>query len=384
MRVCLVYDCLYPHTVGGAERWLRSLGERLAAEGHDVSYVTLRQWPRGADPGVPGVKVIPVAPGMPLYTESGRRRILPPVLFGLGVFLHLLRHGRRYDVVHTGAFPYFSLIAAAVLRRLGGYRLVVDWYEVWTRAYWIEYLGRLQGTIGWAIQKLCMKIPQHAFCLSQLHAQRLREEGFKGDVTVIGGLYAGSLEPTPTADARKSVMFAGRHIPEKRVPALIPAVIRARERVPDLHCQVFGDGPERPRVLELIQQANLNGVFEAPGFVETERVDEALHSSLCMVLPSRREGYGLIVVEAAAQGTPSVVVADPDNAATELIEDGVNGFVAASASPDDLAEAIVRVHEAGRELRESTTSWFRRNAERLSLGHTLDTVAAAYADSARS
>ena len=39
-----------------------------------------------------------------------------------------------------------------------------------------------------------------------------------------------------------------------------------------------------------------------------------------MVLPSRREGYGLVVVEAAARGVPSV--ADPDNAATELVQEG--------------------------------------------------------------
>ena len=65
------------------------------------------------------------------------------------------------------------------------------------------------------------------------------------------------------------------------------------------------------------------------------------------MLPSRREGYGLVVVEACAAGTPSVVVADPDNAATELIEEGVNGFVAPSASPEDLAAAILRVREAG-------------------------------------
>jgi glycosyltransferase involved in cell wall biosynthesis len=192
------------------------------------------------------------------------------------------------------------------------------------------------------------------------------------------------LEPRPVVDGNSTVVFAGRHIPEKRVPALIPAVTRAREQVPDLHCRVFGDGPERGKVLELIAAAGQNGVFEAPGFVSMEQVDEALQSALCMVLPSRREGYGLIVVEAAAQGTPSVVVADPDNAATELIEDGVNGFVARSASPDDLADAIVRVHSAGRSLRESTTGWFSRNAERLSLARTLDTVAAAYAASARS
>ena len=69
------------------------------------------------------------------------------------------------------------------------------------------------------------------------------------------------------------------------------------------------------------------------------------------MLPSRREGYGLVVVEACAAGTPAVVVADPDNAATELIEEGVNGFVAASASPQDLAAAILRVRDAGPALR---------------------------------
>src|SRR5262249_48379662 len=44
VRICIVYDCLYPHTVGGAERWYRNLSERLADEGHDVTYLTLRQW----------------------------------------------------------------------------------------------------------------------------------------------------------------------------------------------------------------------------------------------------------------------------------------------------------------------------------------------------
>ncbi len=67
-----------------------------------------------------------------------------------------------------------------------------------------------------------------------------------------------------------------------------------------------------------------------------------------MVLPSRREGYGMIVVEAAACGTPSVVVREPDNAAVELIEEGVNGVIAASAEPAALAQAIVAVIESGR------------------------------------
>jgi glycosyltransferase involved in cell wall biosynthesis len=73
-----------------------------------------------------------------------------------------------------------------------------------------------------------------------------------------------------------------------------------------------------------------------------------------------------------------VVVQSPDNAALELVEDGVNGVVAESAEPQALADAIVRVHEAGPELRRSTADWFRRNRERLSLESSLDTVLGVY------
>src|SRR5918999_3432415 len=145
MRICLVYDCLFPYTVGGAERWYRNLGERLAEEGHEVTYLTLRQWERGELADVPGVEVVAVGPRMALYAEGGRRRILPPLVFGLGVLWHLLWRGRRYDVVHTASFPYFSLLATSVARPLGRFRLVVDWHEVWSCAYWKEYLGVVGG-----------------------------------------------------------------------------------------------------------------------------------------------------------------------------------------------------------------------------------------------
>ena len=153
----------------------------------------------------------------------------------------------------------------------------------------------------------------------------------------------------------------------------------ARKRLPQLRARILGDGPERPAVLAGIAAHGLEGAVEAPGFVPTEVVERDLARALCMVLPSRREGYGLIVVEASAVGTPAVVVHGPDNAATELVEEGVNGLVAPSASPQDLAEAIVRVHAAGDALRASTAAWFARNALRLSIDASLDVVVRSYA-----
>jgi glycosyltransferase involved in cell wall biosynthesis len=379
MRICLVYDCLFPYTVGGAERWYRSLGERLAEDGHDVTYLTLRQWERGERVEVPGVKVVAVGPRMGLYVK-GRRRILPPLVFGLGVLRHLLRHGSRYDVVHTASFPYFSLLAAAAVRR---YRLVVDWHEVWSRDYWLEYLGPVAGRVGDAVQWLCLRVPQRAFCFSHLHGRRLREKRVNGEVTVLEGEYAGPLEPCEPRPAEPVVVFAGRHIPEKRVPAVVPALARARERIPELRGEVYGDGPEREEVLRLRASLGLDGALEVPGFVDAEVVEAALSRALCMVLPSRREGYGMVVVEAAAGGTPSVVVAGPDNAAVELVEEGVNGVVAPSASPEDLAAAIERVRALGPALRRSTAEWFASNADRLSIESSLRAVAESYGRRAR-
>jgi glycosyltransferase involved in cell wall biosynthesis len=384
MRICLVYDCLFPYTVGGAERWYRNLGARLAADGHDVTYLTLRQWQRGERGEVPGVQVVSVGPRMNLYAEAGRRRIIPPLVFGMGVFWYLLRHGRRYDVVHTASFPYFSLLAAAALRPLRRFRLVVDWVEVWSREYWVEYLGPLGGRVGDAVQSLCIRVPQHAFCYSRLHQQRLRDRGVNGEPTLLDGLYAGPRDAPKPVPANPVVVFAGRHIPEKRVAALVPALALVRERIPELRGEIYGDGPEREKVLRLRSQQGLDDALEVHGFVPAGRVEEAIRRALCMVLPSRREGYGMVVVEAAAVGTPSVVVADPDNAATDLVSGGENGYVAPSASPADLAAAIERVHREGTTLRERTAAWFVANAERLSLDRSLKRVLASYsASSAR-
>jgi glycosyltransferase involved in cell wall biosynthesis len=228
------------------------------------------------------------------------------------------------------------------------------------------------------VQRLCARIPQRAFCFSRLYARRLRDEGLRGEITMLGGAYDGPLEPNASDSSEPLVVFAGRHIPEKRVPAIVPAIARVRATLPEVRGLILGDGPERAEVERLVAECGLTGIVDVPGFVTTEGVDQAIGRALCLVLPSRREGYGLVVVEAAARGTPSVVVAAPDNAAVELIEEGVNGFVAASDSPQDLAAAIEAVRVGGPPLRRTTAQWFADNARRVSLERSLEVVLGVY------
>ncbi|HEV7493841.1 glycosyltransferase [Baekduia sp.] len=378
MRICLVYDCLFPWTVGGAERWMRNVGEALVAEGHDVTYLTRRQWEPGDEPDIPGIRVIAVSKAEALYGPDGNRTIGQALRFGRGVARHLLAHRGEYDVVHVSASPFFGLAATGLVRRLGGYRVAADWHEVWTDDYWIEYLGKAKGRIAAFVQRACAHIPQRAFCSSRLHARRLVELGFHGEPTVLRGQWTGSQERPSPRPAEPLVVFAGRMIPEKHAPAIVPAIVAARERVPELRAVIFGEGPELELVRAEITRLGVEGVVETPGFVDEAIVEDTMARATCLLLPSTREGYGMVVIEAAAKGVPSVLVAAPDNASTEHITEGVNGFVAPDLSPDALADALVAAYEHRAALRETTADWFAANAQELSVGASLRKVVEAY------
>lgn len=380
MRICIVYDCLYPWTVGGGEHWYRNLAAEFARNGHRVTYLTRLQWDEDDPPQIDGVEVIAVSPREPLYGENGNRRIGPPLRFGWGVLKHLLRQRGSYDVVHCAAFPFFSLLAARLAIAGTPTRLGVDWFEVWTRAYWESYLGRVAGTIGYLVQRVCVIVSPGAFVFSRLHAARLKEEGLRRGPVRLAGLYTGPTNAQPAPGAREPLLvFAGRHIAEKRTPSIPAIVAEARKSVPELRAQVFGDGPERPLLLSEIDRLGLRDVVEAPGFVDREIVDEALRRATCLLLPSSREGYGLVVIEAASAGTPSVVVEGEDNAAVELVTPGVNGWIATSPDPADVAAAIVAVHEQGEELRRRTSAWFAEAAPTLTAAASARTVLEIYA-----
>jgi glycosyltransferase involved in cell wall biosynthesis len=382
VRICLVYDHLFPQTIGGAEKWMRDLALRLVESGHDVTYLTMRHWDPEVPPSPRGIRVLGLTTAGRVYDEE-RRALLPPLRFGFAVGRHLARHGRDYDVVHLASFPYFPVLAAQALRRRRGYRVVVDWHEVWSLGYWRHYAGTLVGSIGWLVQRRCIRSPHRAFCFSRMNSARLVAEGYRGTPAVLG-LYDGPTAPTPLDRVESEiVLYAGRHIREKRIDALVHGFARARELRPGLRLEIFGDGPTTAGLVALVDELGLAQGVTFAGRRPEEEVAEALARAACVATASEREGYGVVVVEAAARGTPSVVVAGSENAATELVLEGVNGAVAADASAERLAEALLRVLDAGPSLRESTTRWFAEHAAELTIERSLATVLDSYSETER-
>ncbi len=244
-RICLVYDHLFPQTVGGAERWMRDLALHVAATGHDVTYVTMRHWDASERPSLAGVRVLGLTPAGRVYRRE-RRTLLPPLRFGLAVARHLWRHGSEYDIVHMASFPYFPLLAASAIGRRRRYELVVNWIEVWTKDYWRRYAGELIGTTGWLVQGACVLLPHTAFCFSRLHAERLLAAGYSGEPVLLPGLYADRIETSSTVDVDPQlVVYAGRHVQEKRIDTVVRALALLRKHRPGVRLELYGDGPER-------------------------------------------------------------------------------------------------------------------------------------------
>jgi len=380
LRILFVYDCLYPHTIGGFERFYRDVTERLARN-HEVTYLTRTQWTAHESPDTPqGVKLVALNCGRDLYTASGRRRILPPLRFGMGVLAHLLRNRHRYDIVQTCSFPYFPMVSCAIVRVLGGPPIVTDWIEVWSDEYWQGYLGRIGGRIGAAVQRLCIRLTTSAFTLSELSAKSLRQSGYRRRLVILKGLSTSEPPRTTHLQLRREplVVFAGRHIPEKHVIAIPAAIDLARQQIPGLRALIFGDGPERVRVIAEVNRLRLEDVVRCQGIVPWREVDEAIGRAMCLILPSQREGYGSVVIEAIARGTPAIVVRGADNAATSLIVENVNGFVSSSAEPSMLADQIVKIHRAGPDLVSRTYGWFREQAEGIGIEASMAQIEEAY------
>ena len=191
--------------------------------------------------------------------------------------------------------------------------------------------------------------------------------------------YTGTTELQESNARDPLVVYAGRHIPEKRVPALVKAMANLRASEPGFGCLILGDGPERTRVLELIDELDLVGVVEAPGFVGSEEVHEAFARATCLVLPSSREGYGLIVVEAAAFGSRASLSMGPTTAPSSSSKRERTGTSPRRPRrPTSLRRSCACIKVAMR-FASRRRRWFRDRVRELSVENAVRRVTAAYA-----
>jgi glycosyltransferase involved in cell wall biosynthesis len=333
-RVALVYDAVYPFQKGGGERRFHEIGRRLSG----AELYGMKSWAGPDRTTVAGVPVRALCRSRDLYTRGGRRSMIQALIFGLACFKLLWK---RFDVIDCCGFPYFSLFACRIVATVRGKPLVSTWHEVWGPAYWRVYLGRL-GVVGWAVERLAARMPDEIIAVSATTARRLRRElRYRGPIHLVpNGFDAAAVErAAPVRDAA-DVIFVGRLIAEKRVDLLIDAVARLAGEGSRIRCRIIGDGPERAALRARAAARTVDDTVAFAGALpDGGDVLAGMKGARVLVLPSTREGFGMVVLEANACGIPVITVRHPGNAAADLIVQDVNGWVV-EPTPDALAAAI--------------------------------------------
>ncbi|MDP9028525.1 MAG: glycosyltransferase family 4 protein [Actinomycetota bacterium] len=369
-RAAVVYDCLFPLSLGGGERLYRRVAELLVERGFSTDYVTRTAWD---ELPVTTFRLVGLRPGE-IYNARGVRTTLGAVIFALGVWRYFIRHRNEYDVIIASALPVLTAIAVRVAVVGSRTRVVADWLEVWPAKKWRAYSGTVSGSVAYLLQSLAARMIREHTVDSRFTADRLLLYRPRRPPVVLG-LMDLVESGTPRLPATPPfVFFVGRLIADKGADTIPAALALARRDIPGLRAVIVGDGPERSRILEAVTASGLGAVIELTGRVSDERLDEIRATAVALVAPSIREGFGLAVAEASAWGVPAVVVAHEDNAAVDLIEEGINGFVVAPGDPAALAAGIVEAVRGGPTLRRSTVEWFARARVERGLSASLDVL----------
>ncbi len=207
----------------------------------------------------------------------------------------------------------------------------------------VDYAPLPAAAIGMAFEKFVYSSSDYLLPVSQFTAARLqnRTNTLPAVSNGVDLEIASRIDDTPLDD---EIIYTGRLVPGKRVVDLIKAVAIIAKTNKRVHLTIVGDGPERAKLIELTSSLGIKDDVDFLGRLDTHvDVLSAMRRAQVSVLPSIREGQGIVILEAFSVGTPVVAVAHEQSAASHLISHGHNGFLVPAFDAESLAIAIDRI-----------------------------------------
>jgi len=369
-KVALVYDRIYPYLKGGGERRFYEFGIRMAANGYEVHWYGMKYWDGPNTIEHDGIILHGLCKARPMYTKSGRRSISQALIFGISSFKLLFA---EFDVIDCCGFPYFSLFPAKLAAMIRHKPLFATWHEVWGKKYWREYLG-LGGIIGFKVEQLAAKLPDHIIATSQHTANLLHKElGISNSTVIVNGVDMDAIAALKPTKNCIDIIYVGRLMDFKNIHLIIEALAGLKKHGTVLSCSVIGEGPEETKLQRLATKLGVADQIKWLGTLEkSDDVYAHMKAAKVLVLPSMREGFGMVVIEANASGTPVLTANFSGNAAKDLIQDGMNGYVF-EPTQDGLLLSLEKTFKNLKNLEHSTTK-FTKSYDWSNLSYKLTEV----------
>lgn len=325
--VCMVNPFFHPYD-GGIERRMRNVGKRLS-EKHDIHVVTSQ---------LSGTESFEIVDGIQVHRLPSRFIDVynPPAVFTSGIESKIREIDP--DLVHLH-YRWSLKYTKAVASFLEKIPVIFTWHNAFGEGVgWQRPLSLINDEF---FKHFFAKSCDRVICVSEYIKRQLSNHGISEDIMEV--IYNGIDLREPSQREEDFILFVGRLVHTKGIDVLIEAMRNVNTKL-----LVCGKGP-KSKELEGVEGVDLLG------FVSEEKKYDLLRRCKFLVLPSHKEAFGIILLEAMSVGKP--IVATKVGGVPEVVGDA--GLIVPPKDPKKLSEAIDRL-VSDDELRQELA----RNAEK--------------------
>ena len=325
MKIALVYDLLYPYSIGGAEYRNFSLAKYLVLQGHEVHMFGVKSWKGNKTKKVSDKFFIHgVSSYKKKYGLKGKRTIFEPIKYSVALFFELMKY--KFDLIDVSAFPYFPAFSVKMYSILKNKPMVITWHEVWD-TYFLRYLG-VKGIFGQWIEEFVAKLTKHNVSVSSLTNKKLKKIGCKSSIIIENWIEFDKINDAKPQKEKYDIISVGRHLQHKNFHKLIRIIALLKKQRKKIKVLILGRGPQTHFLLGMRKKLGLEDNLDILDFTQDHsQMYRYLKSSKLFVLLSELEGFSITSFEAMAAGLPVITVNAPKNALKDYIDNDKNGFV---------------------------------------------------------
>ena len=303
---------------GGSETYLQRIGAQLAQSGIRVTLRTARY---------PGAARREILDGVHIQRAGGRYSVYVWALLAMAaarVGLGPLRTVRPDVVVDTqNGLPFLA-------RLVFGRRVVVLVHHC-HRQQW-PVAGAVMGRIGWFVESQVSPRVHRRNQYVTVSLPSARDLALLGVDSSGVAIVRNGVDAAPEntlavpRSATPRVVVLSRLVPHKQIEDALEAIARLRPQIQGLHLDVLGGGWWAKPLVDHADRLGISDAVTFHGHIPDVAKHTVLQSSWVHLLPSRKEGWGLAVIEAAQHGVPTIGYRCSGGLSDSIV-DGVTGLL---------------------------------------------------------
>ena len=291
--VVMAWRDMWHPGVGGAEIYIMKMVENLRDNGYSIKYLTARYQGSKKQEIKDGIEYIRMGNSITLY-------LLAPLYY-----LFNLKRNTSLVIENFNAVPFniplYNKRNVTVIHHLQS--------PEWVSTYG-NFIGKIASFIFTNMTSLVYRKEKHIITVSPSSKEDLISKGFKEqNITIIyNGIDVKVVEKIQKRNDILNIISLGRVKATKHIEEAIEMIEYSIKKlnIKNIKLKIAGKGEDEIRLKTLVKHKNLDGYVEFLGFVSDQEKEELLEEAHLHVQFSRKEGWGITVIEAAAKGTPTI------------------------------------------------------------------------------